>query len=33
MIDPNATDRVVEVNVDFSYDMPDAYLYQTANSR
>ena len=31
MIDPNATDRVVEVNVDFSYDMPDAYLYQTAN--
>lgn len=31
MIDPNATDRVVEVNVDFSYDMPDAYLYQTTN--
>lgn len=29
MIDPNAQNRVIEIDVDFSYDMPDAYLYQT----
>ena len=29
MIDPNAQNRTVEIDVDFSYDMPDAYLYQT----
>lgn len=31
MIDPNANNKVVEITKQFSYDMPDAYLYQTAN--
>ena len=29
MRDPNAVDKRNEISVDFSYEMPDAYLYQT----
>jgi hypothetical protein len=31
MRDPNANNKRDEISVQFSYDMPDAYLYQTTN--